>query len=676
MAERGRSNSVSRVHLVFKTHLDVGFTDFARRVVDGYVQRFIPAALDLADALRARGGSERFVWTTGSWLIHTALERSRGAMRGRLEAAILRGDVVWHALPMTFHSELLSPALFSAGLAIARRLDARFGRRTIAAKMTDVPGHTRAIVPLLARAGVALLHLGVNRASPLPRVPPCFVWRHDDGSEVIVIYGEGYGASAPVAGLRQLLHVAHTDDNVGPPDVASVLRSFERLRREHPGARIEASTLDAYALALRRVKGRLPLITAEIGDTWIHGAASDPRKLAQSRALARLWDRWVGEDGLSPDGPKLRKTSESLLLLAEHTAGLDAKTHLGDWIHWDNASFGRVRGAPAFRTMERSWGEQRDYVRAALRSLGATPRAREARAALRALVPRPALRRGFQRIAAGEIRVLRHFAVRIDPKTGALVGLRERASGRAWAGARHPIGWLRYQSFSARDVARTLGRYNVNLDDPSVRAWAIPDFGKPGIERVRCERRLWQPRLRALYAIDGPAGDRLLLDLAAPPEARRRYGCPARFELELHFPHASAALELELRWFGKSATRLPEALWLSFVPRLPAGARWWLDKMGARIDPRDVVSRGGRGLHAVGRTFGLAHPTAPLVLETLDAALVAPGRLSLFAFDDTLPRASDGMHVLLHDNAWGTNFPLWYDDDARFRFRLGFPAAG
>ena len=61
----------------------------------------------------------------------------------------------------------MSPALFRAGLSFSQELDRRFGVRTTAAKMTDVPGHTLGIVPLLAEAGVRFLHLGVNTASPV-----------------------------------------------------------------------------------------------------------------------------------------------------------------------------------------------------------------------------------------------------------------------------------------------------------------------------------------------------------------------------------------------------------------------------------------------------------------------------------------------------------------------------
>ena len=39
-------------------------------------------------------------------------------------------------------------------------------------------------------------------------------------------------------------------------------------------------------------------------------------------------------------------------------------------------------------------------------------------------------------------------------------------------------------------------------------------------------------------------------------------------------------------------------------------------------------------------------------------------------FTDALPDMSGGLHVVLHDNVWATNFPMWSEGDARFRFVL------
>jgi hypothetical protein len=57
-------------------------------------------------------------------------------------------------------------------------------------------------------------------------------------------------------------------------------------------------------------------------------------------------------------------------------------------------------------------------------------------------------------------------------------------------------------------------------------------------------------------------------------------------------------------------------------------------------------------------------------METLDAPLVAPGEPSLLDFNNRQPDMSQGVQVNLFNNVWGTNFRMWFDDDARFRFAL------
>ena len=69
-------SSVERVLVVFKTHLDIGYTDLSSRVERHYIDTFIPKALAVAEELRAAGGEERYVWTTGSWLIWAYLHQA------------------------------------------------------------------------------------------------------------------------------------------------------------------------------------------------------------------------------------------------------------------------------------------------------------------------------------------------------------------------------------------------------------------------------------------------------------------------------------------------------------------------------------------------------------------------------------------------------------------------
>lgn len=163
---------IRKVHLVFKTHLDIGFTDFASSVTDNYLFGYIPAAIKAAGEMNLPGQPKRFVWTLGSYLIDLALRTLRGEALLSLERALIKEDITYHALPFTTHSELCSREMFVAGLGIAKRLDDRFGKHTIAAKMSDVPGHTIGIVAPLAEHGIEFLHIGINGVARMPAVPP------------------------------------------------------------------------------------------------------------------------------------------------------------------------------------------------------------------------------------------------------------------------------------------------------------------------------------------------------------------------------------------------------------------------------------------------------------------------------------------------------------------------
>ena len=63
---------MSKVILVSKTHLDLGFTNLAQNIVDQYLQVFIPNAVSVAREVNREG--KKFVWTVGSWILNEALE--------------------------------------------------------------------------------------------------------------------------------------------------------------------------------------------------------------------------------------------------------------------------------------------------------------------------------------------------------------------------------------------------------------------------------------------------------------------------------------------------------------------------------------------------------------------------------------------------------------------------
>lgn len=667
-------NSPKRIHVIFKTHLDVGFTDYARNVVERYFTDYIPRAVALARELREAQSPQRFIWTTGSWLIYEYLEQAKQDARLEMEQAILEGDITWHAMPFTVHSEDMDPALFRFGLSLSGELDRRFGKKTIAAKMTDVPGHTRAIVPLLVEAGVRFLHIGVNAASTPPDVPPVFRWQAPSGAEIAVMYHKGsYGDLMTIPGLPDAIAFAHTNDNLGPQSKEDLETAFPSIQGHFKDAEIRASTLDAFAQSLETIWDRLPVITQEIGDTWIHGVGTDPAKISRYRALLRLRRSWQ-ERGVPED--KLHDFHRKLLLIPEHTWGMDVKTYLGDWENYANADFQAVRSQDNYRTIEASWQEQRGYLNAALDGLSDPNLRAEADAALAEVQPTHPDAAPFSHLTdLSALQVTDQFTFTLDPQHGFINHLERtpnngKSKPRQWASPDFPLALFRYEAFSGNDYQRFYRQYIQNK--PQTSFWAKPDFTKPGMERASSEHKIFYPTLTWAGMRQSPESQQYLLCHTMPEESWQVYGAPRELALEITFPRSEPVIEFRLQWFEKTACRIAEALWFSFIPCVKQPRNWRIEKLGEWISPLEVIRDGNRKLHAVGCGVRCQEAGGCIDIESLDAPLVAPGLPSLLDFNNRQPNLRGGMHFNLFNNVWGTNFPMWYEEDALFRFRLRF----
>jgi hypothetical protein len=128
------------------------------------------------------------------------------------------------------------------------------------------------------------------------------------------------------------------------------------------------------------------------------------------------------------------------------------------------------------------------------------------------------------------------------------------------------------------------------------------------------------------------------------------------------------ALALRIEWHDKPANRMPEALWLHFAPQLTGDAFWEVEKLGSWIDMRTIRKNGSAQLHATSRGVRCGD----LSIDSLDAALVAPGCGSLLNFVTRIPRPAAGIAFNLYNNIWGTNFPMWNSGHAVFRFAIRF----
>ncbi|MBN2354757.1 DUF5054 domain-containing protein [candidate division KSB1 bacterium] len=663
-----RAAAITKVHLIFKTHLDIGFTDLAENVINSYIDHFIPRALSLAVELRKNNCQERFIWTTGSWLIYEYLKRASYKSRNRMEEAIYAGDIVWHGLPFTTHSELMDDSLFTLATKISAELDKRFGKKTIAAKMTDVPSHSIGIVPPLQKAGISFLHIGINPSSTPPDVPPLFIWRVPDGSEVITMYQSDYGSIMVIPGTHTAVAIKFTGDNHGPQSLDSIREIYSDLQQQFPNALIVASTLNKVAEDLNKIHKNLPVVTQELGDTWIHGVASDPWKISRFRELCRLRKAWLKNGEFSLGDSIDFGFGLPLLMIAEHTWGLDVKSFLQDWGIYRVNELAVARSKENFQKMETSWKEKRSYLNDAMLALP-EKLAQQAHIACDNLEPRLPQMDGFQRLNVRDIEggiETTRFIVALDANSGAINKLIDKMTGRNWSSPNNPLGLFTYQTFSKDDFERFQDQYLTQKPN-----WAIADFGKPGIENINLTSNVWFASMRETWVQKNKEGISLLIKSEVlDHKGEAPGGCPKLLVTNLVFPDDSSTIRIDFQCFDKPANRLPEALWYSFVPRINQPGKWLLNKMGMNVNPLDVIKNGNRKLHGVidGVCYQEKHHS--FYIDTLDCPLVAPGERSLLNFNNKLAGADEGMHFCLYNNVWGTNFVMWFEDNMRYRFQI------
>jgi hypothetical protein len=683
--------TISTVHIVFKTHLDVGFTDYAANVVQRYIDDYFPRAIALADELGTGEGG--FTWTTGSWILQKALTSGTPAQREAVDRAVREGKLAWHGLPFSTHTELMDGSLFDYGLSLSRDLDQTYGRTTLSAKMTDVPGHTVGMVPYLAAAGIGYLHIGVNPASAVPDVPPHFVWRAPNGAEIVVSYDASYGSlldtgAAVPTGASDALFMAFTNDNIGPPSVADVRGLHASLRARYPDATITASTLNDFGATVVAMKEQLPVVDSEIGDSWIHGPGSDPTHLGRFLRLRQLRAGWVEDGSLLEGTQPYSDLSDKLLLVAEHTWGEDIKTFLPDFSNYTKSDFAAARERDeidrnripdvhayasawsahshqgySYSAVEQSWVEQRAYIDAAVEVLPAALREQvEDERRQRQLEPAP----DYAEVVTGAVRV-GAFTAEVDA-SGALTSL-VGDDGIRWADEEHPLGRYVYQTFGSLDYQRWIAEYCRDMVANA--AWALPDQAKIGMELSEPSAlgKTFLPIVQRVMRWSEEKIDYLTVETRLPDVASETYGAPRSVEIRYRFSRTSPTVRVQLAATGKDANRLPEASWIQFSPLVANPYRWRLHKMGSAINPLDVVRNGNRNLHAVTETSNES-AGRKVRIATLDAPLVSPGEPRLLRFDDAFPDLRNGMHFNLHNNVWGTNFRMWFDDDALYEFEL------
>lgn len=696
---------VQKIILVFKTHFDIGFTDLAERVIENYGGGMLRQVLETCRATRHMGDL-RYVWTMPAWPLWYITQHCAPELRPELEQCIREGQIVWHGLPFTSHTDICAPEEYAQGLRYARELSLKYGKPfPKAAKMTDVPGHGRMLPDLLAQAGIRFLHLGCNEFAAPPDVPELFFWQGPGGGRVLTMYSKGgYGTGLlPPADWPYPVWMAlmHTHDNCGPQSAALIEKMVRKAKAACPAAEIVCGTMDQFYEELAQCDlGQVPLVDKDLADTWIHGAGSYPAEVSQLREnrerARRLHGLYFAH--LASGGPALPRLEtlwnryyEATALFEEHTWGADVKTWLGPDRVYEKEDFLAAKATPPYEFMERSWQEQRQRMTEASACLeeieallagpaepvlfhtGPAPYTGwvtlpQGRAYVEQLppltaapIPAPTESTLRARPQNGLVRVENHrYYLDVDPVSGQIEQLFDKAQNAALLRRRGALGVFayRYDRYGYDDINEFLRTYGYHFT-----TWGIQDYGRENYPV--CPHARFAPVLQSWEI----SGDQICFRYQTG-ESSRAYGDAQSLCLTVTLPAAGEELFVELRLCGKQETPFVESG--SLVLPLPGAVEYRIGKPGGAVDPKtEIQTCANHALFNLEQEVTVWNAAGGLTVRALDTPLFSIGSPGVYEYHREFPKEKQpDLWFDLFNNMWGTNFPQWTGGSFRYRFAL------
>ncbi len=739
-AKAPAKSNVREVIVVCKTHFDLGYTHRVKDLVPYYRTDMIDRALATMEKSKSLPKDRQFAWTAPSWVMAKVLEDWDGQTperRAKLDAAFKNGKFVVHAMPFTLESDACEAEEMARGLAIGSALTRKYGLPAPgAAKVTDVPGQSNALSTVLAQGGVKFLHIGCNWPAEYVRTPGLFWWEGPDGSRTLTMYSVLYGSCTamwpkdwlgaepePQTGQGLLPPedwpytvwpaIIVTPDNSGPPNEKAVQAYFADAQKKMPGVKFRMGTMEEFAAAILKENPEIPVVKAQMPDTWIHGILSDPDGCKLSRAVhplisaAETQRTQLQQWGLALPAvaADVSVAYENILLYGEHTfGGSSVLSHYGKDFDKNNPK--------VVADLEGSWDDKADYIRKAdriaktitdenIKALAGAVKHDGTTPAIVVYNPLPWPRSGRVTLALGEDSVQipvkdipacgykvivpegiaqpRHpadsdkpvvlenetFKVTLDPQRGGLASIVDKRTGREWLDAAdHGAGYLNERFSYAQTEAyvkadmehRTVGSFGTKG------SWLHPNMYKPGLPKDVPYRAASPKGGTVAY------GDFNSASLNMPGDAANHL--PAT-ELRVSLPPGQPFVELELTIKDKAKDNWPEADWfrLPFKVENPTFAVG--RALGMMNPATDILPCANRDMYTVGNGLTITGPDgAGVSVCPLDHPLISLDRPGCWKFSRDFTPKKPEVFVNLYNNQWNTNFRYWAPGTRSSRVRV------
>ena len=693
-----RVPSVTKVHVVFMNHLDVGYdgiwpeTGFINNVLNMYFTVYFPRAISLASGINQWNPKLSFIYTTHPWLVSLYLDCPpnmvlNGAqllcpLKEEVDAmirAIKSGYIAMHAGPMNMQYGMMNSDTVVASIQLAQRIYQQLGMDYTPGVLSlrDVPGLTRNSLTALAYAGVKAVTVGVNPSTSPPAVPQLFKWQSDlsvlgfwhkggyplnPGLTLTDPGGLSYSDSLIIPEQKAALVFAFRTDNSGPPvSFSEIEENFNVLQEQFPNADIFASTLDRFYDEVLSMVTDIPTITSEIGDTWLQGIQSDPRKTAEYRSLQKAYSDCVAASACMDQDPLVFNATRFMMKLAEHTWGLNG---VGDSSSWSNKDFNKMKNSKNFQNAINSWIEQRAFVNYTLEALGDHPLAQmmyDELETTKAKLPPLGKCDGlpFTNPVYDFTVNNTKLHVEFDTVRGPISALQISDTGE-WLLKDTLFGDVVYHTYNESDFMHFASEYDY---------YGNAGFDKPNSTNAHPESKAWYTKPTYFYYCH-PATFIVSMEMEDAATVHSYYGAPSQIWMNYTFTNYDSLI-MELQLMDKTPTRLGEATMLNFHLPSPVNDNVVvLYDLSNEASVFDVLLNGSQLQHG-----GFGVRTDLFTIYNHHTQVICPipypeGQATPFAAPLTPLDHVIGVAFNIHNNIWNTNYPLWYpftDEDDDFK---------
>jgi hypothetical protein len=338
------------VWLLHHSHVDIGYTHVQTEVERKHWQYF-QQVIELSRKTADYPAGSRFKWNAEVlWAVDSFLRQASPEDRQAFSDAVTKG---WIGLDALYGNELTAlcrPEELVRLVDFAQVLRQRFGVAIDSAMITDVPGYTWGIVPVLAQSGVKYFSVGPNRGHRIGYTLSTwgdrpFYWESPSGKENILCWvaGEGYsffhsgrldggrlfdylnrlGDSEYPYDMVQLRYSIGGDNGPPDPDLSDFVKDWN-AKYAYPKL-VVATTSEMFREFEGRYGSRIPRARGDFTPYWEDGAGSSAAETAINREaaerLVQAETLWAMLDPAGYPPEQFREAWRNVVLYDEHTWG-------------------------------------------------------------------------------------------------------------------------------------------------------------------------------------------------------------------------------------------------------------------------------------------------------------------------------------------------------------------